>query len=117
MSSGLEFARRLCLGRAGRWSALRLLVSPARSREGLERLGGLHGGAELSSFGIGDWVAVAVAQNVGLVAAPAGRDAGDEDGSEGAEGAVVMLACRAKPLVASSDGRVGLAGVIGGEEQ
>src|SRR5215213_2359073 len=53
---------------------------------------GLHGGAEGASFGLGDRVAVKVTQEVALIVAPAGGDAGHQDGREGAQRTVVVLA-------------------------
>ena len=100
MSSALAEFRSLFCGRAGGWSAVRLLVSPARSRLGGG--GRFEVGALGASLGFGDRVAVEVAEDVLLVVAPARGDAGDQHGGEGAKGAVVVFVGGAEPRICST---------------
>src|SRR6266508_2680183 len=103
MSSRVR-GRSVVAGRAGRRSAWRLLVSPARPL--FQLAAGGDGAALLADLGrdgvvLGDdlpgllgadGVAVQVADLVGLAASPAGDDAGAQDGGDVAERGVVVLA-------------------------
>src|SRR5690348_9045004 len=113
-------------GRAGCWSASRLLTAPACSS--FLALGGalgpvagsvgvgdlVAGGADGAAFGRGDGLAVDVVQLVGGARAPAGGQPGDERGGEGAQRGVVVFAGLDEALVAGGEGRVDLAGSVGG---
>src|SRR4029453_6462682 len=102
-------------GRAGRWSAWRLLVSPARSRGGAgvaELCGdGVAVGDDRAGLVFVDRTAVDVAQPVGGASAPAGDDAGERGGGGVAErGGVVFAGVAHEPVVGGGEGGVEPAG-------
>ena len=75
-------------------------------------------GDDRSALGGGDRAAVDIAQLVGGVVAQAGDDPGEQHGGDGAQRRGVVAAGLAhEPLVAGGQGGVGLAGVVGGQEQ
>src|SRR3989337_2955250 len=94
----------LVRGQAGCRSASRLLTASACSlfpplRGALRAVAGpvgvgdlVSGGADGAAFGFGDRLAVDVVELVGRAVAPAGGQAGDQHGGEGADGGVVMFA-------------------------
>jgi hypothetical protein len=124
-------------GQAGRWdgrhrgalgdSLLDALVPSAVAGAGVadRSAGGTNVGWDLialgddgSALGGGDWAAVDIAYLVGGVVAQTGNDPGAQHGGDGAQRRGVVAAGLAhQPLVAGGKGGVGLAGVIGGQEQ
>jgi len=75
-------------------------------------------GDNRSALGGGDRAAIDIAQLVGGVVAQAGDDPGEQHGGDGAQRRGVVAAGLAhEPLVAGGKGGVGLAGVVGGQEQ
>ena len=109
-------------GRAGRWSAWRLLASPARSRCGAgvaELCGdGVAVGDDRAGLVFVDRTAVDVAQLVGRLGFPAGGDAGEQGGGDVAErGGVVFAGVDHEPVVGGGEGGVEPSGLVGADEQ
>src|SRR5215217_7433045 len=120
----------LQLGRAWPWSAWRLFAWPARPASGVAGwwsrttssadLGwdAVALGHDGSSLGRRDGLPIDVAELVGLSAAQARDDAGEQDRRDGAQGGgVVAGGVGHQPLVAGGQGGIDLAGVVSGHEQ
>src|SRR6478672_1825235 len=109
------------VGRAGRWSAERLLASSARSRcgAGLPDFGG-HAVA-LADDGAGfvgaDRPSIGIADLIGGLGAPAGGDTGEQCGGDVAQRGVVVLAVDHEAVVFGCQGGVEAAGLVGADEQ